>query len=199
MTRLSLLALLAPIALVTAASSAAVARSHAAAFPTAPPPGMTGGFGESTCQSCHFDFPVNTGDGAVELRGIPESGWEPGKAYRVTVVVRRPGMKRGGFQAAARHESGADAGKAAGTWRALDDRTAITPGSGAIPYVHHTEAGTAPSADSASWTMEWTAPADAAPVVFHVAANAGDGDQSQFGDYVYARGFVRGAARAVRK
>ena len=35
------------------------------------------------------------------------------------------------------------------------------------------------------------APADAAPVVFHVAGNAADGDMSQFGDHVYARGFVR--------
>ena len=108
-------------------------------------------------------------------------------------------MKRGGFQVAARYEGSGAPGKAAGTWRTLDDRAAITPGSGAIPYVHHTEAGTAPSADSASWTVEWTAPADAAPVVFHVAANAADGDMSQFGDYVYARGFVRGPARAVRK
>ena len=102
MTRLSLLALAAPIALVTAASSSAVARSGAAVFPTAPPPGMTGGFGESTCQSCHFDFPLNAGDGAVELRGIPEEGYEAGKAYRVTVVVRKAGMQRGGLEAAAR-------------------------------------------------------------------------------------------------
>ena len=178
----------APLALVTAATAIGVGRSTTAAFPTAPPPAMTGGFGESTCQSCHFDFPLNSGDGAVELRGIPEGGWEAGKAYRVTVVVRKPGMQRGGFELAARHEG---SGAAAGTWRALDDRTAITAGSGGVQYVHHTEAGTAPGADSASWTMEWTAPAAAAPVVFHVAANAGDGDASQFGDYVYAKGFVR--------
>lgn len=193
--REGLLALvLAPLALVTAVASAAVARSPAA-FPSAPPPGMTGGFGEPTCQSCHFDFALNAGSGAVELRGVPESGYAPGTAYRVTVLVRQAGMQRGGFEVTARYEGGERAGQAAGRWRVLDDRASITTGAGALPYVHHTEAGTQPGPDSASWTVEWTAPEDAAPVVFHVAANAADGDASQFGDYVYARGFVRAGRR----
>lgn len=167
-------------------------------FPVAPPPAHTGGFGEPTCESCHMGNALNDPAGAVELRGVPAAGYEPGRAYPVTVVVRRAGMGAGGFEVAARGLAGADSGRAAGTWRALDDRVAITT-YGGIAYAHHTEIGAAPSPDSASWTLEWTAPRTPGRVVFHVAANAANGDGSQFEDYVYARGFERaGAARERR-
>ncbi len=159
-------------------------------FPVAPPPAHTGGFGEPTCETCHMGNPLNDPAGAVELRGIPAAGYEPGRAYRVTVLVRQAGMAAGGFQVAARGAAGADSGRAAGTWRALDDRVEITTHRG-IAYAHHTEAGAAPSPDSASWTLEWTAPAAPGRVVFHVAANAANGDRSQFDDYVHAQGFER--------
>ena len=168
--------------------------SSTAPFPIAPPPATTGGFGEPTCQSCHDGNVLNDPAGAVELRGVPAAGWTPGERYRVTVVVRRPGMQRGGFEAAARFAAGADSGKQAGSWRALDGRAALTE-SGAVAYVHHTDLGAEPSADSAAWTVEWTAPDRAAPVVFHVSANAAGGDGSAFDDYVYARGFVKAGRR----
>ena len=43
---------------------------------------------------------------------------------------------------------------------------------------------------AASWTVEWRAPATAAPagptaVVFHAAANAANDDASEFGDLIY--------------
>jgi hypothetical protein len=39
------------------------------------------------------------------------------------------------------------------------------------------------------WTFRWTAPADAPgrAVVFHVAANAANDDDSPLGDFIYAR------------
>lgn len=166
-------------------------------FPIAPPPAHTGGFGEPTCESCHMGNALNDAAGAVELRGIPAAGYEPGRTYRVTVVVRRPGMGAGGFEIAARGLAGADSGRAAGTWQALDERVAVTPQNG-IPYAHHTEPGAEPAADSAAWTLAWTAPATAGRIVFHVAANAANGDRSQFDDYVYARGFERAGVAGAR-
>ena len=158
----------------------------------APPPAFTGGFGEPTCQRCHAGNPLDDPAGALELRGLPDGAYEPGRSYRVTVVLRRPGMARGGFEAAARFAAGADSAAQAGSWRTLDERAAITPGRHAL-YIHHTELGSDPSADSASWTVEWTAPRSSAPVLFHVSANAANGDDSAFDDYVYAKGWVRGA------
>lgn len=163
-------------------------------FPIAPPPAHTGGFGEPTCESCHMGNALNDPAGAVELRGIPTAGYVPGRTYRVTVHVRRPGMGAGGFEVAARGAAGADSGRATGTWRALDDRAAVTL-HGGVPYAHHTELGADASPDSASWTFEWTAPRTPGRVVFHVAANAANGDRSQFEDYVYARGFERAGVR----
>ena len=166
-------------------------------FPVAPPPAHTGGFGEPTCESCHMGNALNDPAGAVELRGVPAAGYEPGRAYRVTVLVRRAGMGAGGFEVAARGLASADSGRTAGTWRALDERVAITT-QGGVAYAHHTELGAEPSADSASWTLEWTAPSTPGRVVFHVAANAANGDRSQFDDYVYARGFERAGAAPAR-
>jgi hypothetical protein len=171
--------------------SAAAAR---APFPVAPPPATTGGFGEPTCQSCHDGNALDDTTGVLELRGIPEAGWEPGRRYRVTIALRRPGMRRGGFEAAARWAAGADSGRQAGRWATPDPRTAGTPHHDVV-FVHHTEAGTEPATDSASWTAEWTAPDAPGEVVFHVAAVAADGGGSSFDDYVYARGFVRAGRR----
>ena len=165
-----------------------------APFPVAPPPATTGGFGEPTCQSCHDGNALNDPAGAVELRGVPEEGYEPGRTYRVTVALRRPGMARGGFQVAARWMTGADSGRQAGRWSTPDARTATTTQHDVV-FAHHTEAGAEASPDSAAWTMAWTAPEVAGDVVFHVAANAADGGGSAFDDYVYARGFVRAGRR----
>lgn len=162
-------------------------------FSVAPPPAHTGGFGEPTCEACHDGNALNDPAGAVELRGLPASGWEPGRTYDLTIVVRRPGMQRGGFEIAARTAAGADSGRQAGRWQlpaAPGAAVAVTTERG-VAYVHHTDAGAAPSPDSAAWTVRWTAPAERAPVVFHVSANAANGDGSMFDDYVYARGFVR--------
>lgn len=177
--------------LLAAATSAS---SHGARFPMAPPAAFSGGFGEPTCQQCHAGNPLNDAAGALELRGLPEDGYEPGRSYRLTVVLRRPGMARGGFEAAARFAAGADSAGQAGSWRTLDERTATTDGRHAT-YIHHTELGSDPSPDSASWTVEWTAPQSAVPVAFNVAANAANGDGSSFDDYVYAKGWVRGGKK----
>ena len=61
-------------------------------------------------------------------------------------------------------------------------------GSRGIQYAGHTGLGTpAAPADSAAWTLHWTAPpAGAGRVTVSAAANAADGDNSPFGDHVYA-------------
>ncbi len=37
------------------------------------------------------------------------------------------------------------------------------------------------------WTIQWKVPEqNSLPVIFNIAANAGNGDQSEFGDFIYA-------------
>jgi hypothetical protein len=70
-------------------------------------------------------------------------------------------------------------------------RTQLIPGAvdKALTFVQHNLAGSrAATAGANTWTIEWTAPADAsAPVQFNVAANASNNDDSPLGDYIYLK------------
>lgn len=168
-------------AIVTAAALIPLALVGSTAFEDGPPPAHTGGFGEPTCAACHFDGPVDDGEGDLSISGLPEE-YEPGTSYRLRVVLSRAAMAKGGFELAART---ACDGAQAGDLEPADRRTALTP-AGGIAYLHQTGAGTSLTGpDSIAWTFDWTAPASGAPVVFSVAANAADGDASQLGDHIY--------------
>lgn len=169
--------------------------------------GFTGGFGEPTCRSCHFDSPAEPEAGELVLEGVPET-YEPGAEYPLTVVLRDPRLERAGFQLAARFAGqGAGgrpdrggAGRQAGRLLVPSPRTGSGTGSGEgarlevvehgdppVLYARQLLAGTsATAARGASWSLRWAAPEEAAgPVVFHAAANAANYDDSEFGDVVH--------------
>jgi hypothetical protein len=158
-----------------------------AAYRGGPLPNITGGFGEPSCQSCHFDNPVNAPGGSLSLDGVPEQ-FIAGRDYEITVGLTREGLKRGGFEMSARFAEGVDRGKQAGTWRASAPRLQIISSKTdpSLMFVQHTTAGTiCAEPGSNSWTMTWTAPAESAPVQFNAAANATNDDASPLGDYIY--------------
>lgn len=180
--RLGAAAALAVLAIPAATVATGTASS---AFRDAPPPAFTGGFGEASCAQCHFDVAVPDPAGAVTVTGLPER-YTAGERYLLTLRLQRPGMERAGFEVSARFASGAGAGSQAGALHPSDARTALTA-HGGVDYLHHAAAGTEPMEDgSTSWEVEWTAPPNGdTPVIFHLAANAADGDDSQLGDHVY--------------
>lgn len=146
----------------------------------------TGGFGEMTCHQCHWDNKLNESPGLLRLTGIPKA-YTPRQRYLITVTVARPGLVRGGFQVAAREDlARTNIGRDAGSLRGIDGRTElIRDDATQITYLQHTKVGTeARTSGEAAWTFAWTAP-DAGPVVFHVAANAANGDDSALGDFIY--------------
>jgi hypothetical protein len=157
-----------------------------------PPLAHTGGFGEPTCRQCHSDADLNEpgGGGGVEVAigGVPD-GYAPNRTYELEVSLRRVGMLRGGFQLAARFAAGDAAGRQAGVLAPDDGRTAVVIDSIThVSYIGHTLAGTAitTGASAARWTFHWTAPAQPrGAVVFHVAANAANDDDSPLGDFIY--------------
>lgn len=155
----------------------------ASARPSAegPLPGHTGGFGEPTCTECHMSS--DDGGANVVLDGLP-AAWAPGREYSFDVVVRATDLGRGGFQLSARF---AEDGTQAGTLEVADGRgRTTTPEPGGIQYAHHVYDGTPPTAPGvARWTIVWTAPAQGTgAVAFHVAANAANDDNSEFGDRI---------------
>src|SRR5262245_10839226 len=162
----------------------------ASAFKEGPYPNVTGGFGEQSCHVCHLDNPVNAPGGSVSLEGVPLS-YAAGQTYPITITFNRDGLRRGGFEIAARFASGKQKGKQAGAWMPRDARVQLIPGAvdKVLTFVQHNLAGSRVSATgSNTWTVDWVAPdAPAAPVQFNVAANASNNDDSPLGDYIYLK------------
>lgn len=157
----------------------------AAAHADGPPLAKTGGFGEGTCRECHMDLELNSPLGELSVDGIP-TRFEPGATYVVTILLSGEGMGRAGFQGAFRFGDGDREGAPAGEARPLDERTTVRT-EGGVDYVHHTEEGSRLNADEfGTWSFEWIAPRGPGPVVFNVAANSANGDNSPFGDLIYA-------------
>jgi hypothetical protein len=162
------------------------------AYADGPPPSHTGGFGEQTCHACHFERELGEGAGELTVEGIPDA-YGAGASYSLVVRLEHPGMEAAGFQLASRFASGLRAGQQAGELAALDTAvTVLSWGDPPVRYAQHTAPRMA-EAGSSSWTIEWTAPNESGGrVVFHVAANAANGDASEFGDYVYADSLLVG-------
>ena len=150
-----------------------------------PPPATTGGFGEPTCHKCHFDSPLSPSSESLGIDAPRE--FEAGKTYVITVRIVRKGMKSCGFQLSARF---GDSGGQAGIFRPLDGRTGLAPAEpgSSIRYIQHTgEGGKLTGAAEGKWQFQWEAPERRAPVVLHVAANAANRDDSEFGDSIHTR------------
>jgi len=159
---------------------------------TGPEPGYTGGPGElGTCVACHDTFHTeNVGPGTINLTGDPIGGvYEPGRQYTLTVTVAQSKRQRFGFQITAIDTSN----RRAGTLASLGGDTQVLSetGFGGRQYIEHTELGTLPNAaNSRVWQIRWTAPdADIGPVIFYMAGNAANGDQTNQGDYIYTNRF----------
>ncbi len=90
-----------------------------------------------------------------------------------------------GFQAAIRYAEGAEAGRNAGGLRVVDE-TVERVEADSVTYVQHTPEGSFPQEDRGRWEVEWTAPTEEhGSVVLHTSANAGNDDNSSFGDFIY--------------
>ena len=169
------------LAAALVATTVRLAVSHA--YAEGAPPGFSGGFKEDSCHACHFHAEPNSGGGRVTIEGVPAT-FAAGERYPLTVTLTRAGMKRGGFQLAARFkDSGAQAGTLA-PGRSDAERVKVE-NSGDVQYAGQKLAGSSVAGEATRWTIEWTAPDRGGTVIFHVAANAADGNESADGDFVY--------------
>jgi len=149
-----------------------------------PPPGYSGGFGEASCVTCHVGNEINAFGGRVYLTGLPERYEQEGE-YVLSVVLEADETEIAGFQVTARFADGPQRGRSAGRLVPVDARTAVTDSAG-VSYLHQSRAGSATSDRSgSSWSFAWTAPGSAHAVLFNVAANSGNADESPLGDLVY--------------
>jgi hypothetical protein len=110
----------------------------------------------------------------LQLLGLPERA-EPGKSYDLVVVLKHAGVKIAGFLL------GLDPATAgAEPFKAGSDKVEAKDAA-----IRSTQAA-ARQKDEARWTLTWRAPEKLPPeIVFYLSANAGNDDNSPFGDIIY--------------
>ena len=135
------------------------------AYPENPPVAHTGGFGEPTCHTCHFDGDLNDGLADLSFLGL-ESTYLPGQSYAFGITLKRKDMHQAGFQLSIRDTLGHQAG----TFVVVDARIAIDT-SNDIQYVRHSPEGTElVHEDSSSMgTFTWVAPDSVEAVYLHLS------------------------------
>jgi len=145
----------------------------------------------NNCTACHFEHEVNSGDGALDLLGLPTE-YTPNQTYTLSVELSDPGQQRWGFELTALDVNDV---LAQGGQLVVTDavRTQLSEDSeGTEDYLKQTIDGTYDDTfdGPVTWTFDWTAPdASLDGVTIYVAGNATNGDFSLSGDYVYTRVF----------
>jgi hypothetical protein len=147
---------------------------------------FTGGFGEETCRSCHFDYDLNPEGGTLTVSGISKT-IHNGDSVNIVITVKRKDLGRAGFQLSARYENGSQAG-----YFDIADKSSVMFSEAvadSLQYVQHSSSGSkVGNEEQNSWTVKWIAPKKRdESVIFNITANAANGDQSEFGDFIYAK------------
>lgn len=132
----------------------------------------------SDCTSCHAGPAASQEEGWITTN-IPAEGYMSGATYTITAMGTHSGVVKFGFELTAENTGGK-----VGTLAVIESaRTQLTNGNNAIT---HTAGGTAPSGNSNTWTMDWTAPAEGeGPVTFYSSFNAANGNGGNSGDIIY--------------
>lgn len=142
--------------------------------------GLTGSPGDNgtTCTSCHGGT-VTSVNGWISTN-IPESGYNFGEVYTITLAATDPVASRFGFEITAE-----DALKKKINAYNLTNTTE-TKLTNAGKAVTHTAAGVDPIGNSKTWSFEWTAPEESTgTVTFYAAVNAANGNNLNSGDIIY--------------
>lgn len=169
------------------ATGLALTAGSAGAYRTGAPAGHTGGFGEPTCETCHSPGAERAGSVTLEVPDRVRAG----ASQELRVILQDPELRSGGFQLSARFSDGPKRGQQAGTF-VEGPGLRVVEGAAGVQYIGHTEAGVrqaqGQAGDRVAWPVRWTAPGSGDAVTFHLAANAANDDDSEFGDRVYTTG-----------
>jgi uncharacterized protein (TIGR03437 family) len=153
----------------------------ASARSTQPPVARTSGFGEPNCVSCHAGA-VNPQGGHLSLEA--PAYYVRGASYpiRVTITDTSGGRARWGFQVSARFTNGAQAG----TFAAVGPNTTVLTAND-VQYATHLNAPRNQPGATYSYSVMWTAPAEAGSgeIIWHAAGNAANDNAASSGDRIY--------------
>ncbi|WP_411820572.1 choice-of-anchor V domain-containing protein [Hyphococcus formosus] len=143
----------------------------ALANPDGAPWGASNPQSVQNCHSCHFDGKANLNSSAITLEGVPKA-IKAGETYRLTLNLAKPEKTVAGFLASV-------------------SRGKFSAQAGDLEVMKGQIRSTEPKLEIAKWVFDWTAPEEIdGEVVFMIAANAANDDQSSFGDEIHFRTFT---------
>ncbi|TNE80081.1 MAG: T9SS type A sorting domain-containing protein [Bacteroidetes bacterium] len=162
----------------TLSSFDSVESVHAVMNGSGAPAGSTGSPGDGiSCTSCHGG-PATASSGWINTT-VPAGGYEPGQTYTITAKVKKSGISKFGFQLAVQNA----AGNALGTLVNTNNATTQLVGQG--KYATHRLQSTS-GTDSATWSVDWVAPAaGTGNVTIYLAGNAANGNNQSTGDQIF--------------
>ena len=157
-----------------------------------PPDGFAGNPpNNSNCTLCHSGADINSGDGALELLGLPAE-YTPNETYTLTVQLGDPEQDRWGFEVTVLDVN--DPFVQGGQLLVTDKvNTQISLDfNGTEDFLKQTSGGTQEGVldGPVSWVFDWTAPdALLEGVAFYVAGNAANADHGTTGDFIYVSSY----------
>jgi|GEM_PF-760825 hypothetical protein len=138
----------------------------------------------NNCTQCHGSYPLNSGDGVLQLVGLP-TAYQPDSLYTLGVTLVDTGQIRWGFELTVILNNNTWGGTLASEFPALV-QISTAGGDTMRDYAKHTTLGTYEGAPAAAWVILWTAPpAGSDSVHFYLAGNAANGNGTNQGDYIY--------------
>lgn len=142
----------------------------------------------NSCHNCHSSYAINSGNGSVEVQGLPAGGYVPGQEYNLTLRIDHSGRDRWGFQLTVEYMN------ASGSWvqggqliRTDTQHTSLSTQAGSSPdFLKNTSSGTYNNqANWAEWDFAWEAPEGSEDVTFYYSVLACNGTGGTSSDYCY--------------
>ncbi len=148
--------------------------------------GYTGSPGETKCNTCHNQFPLESGGGSAMLvSNMTNWEYQPGQTYQMSLVVSRTGNPLFGMDLEALDSTNDNAGTLVITNTKTQIKTKTVNGIVRNNVVHTLNGGA--TASLMAFTFDWTAPATSiGPVTMYYTGVAADNDGGTDGDYVYS-------------
>ncbi|MEM8772855.1 MAG: choice-of-anchor V domain-containing protein [Pseudomonadota bacterium] len=149
-----------------------------AAHPDGAPWGSADPEAAENCASCHYDSEAVRDSSALTLTGV-SGGVTANKIYEITLAFRNPDETETGFQAIA----------SAGEFETAHNEHMEINGA----QIRSTKTSKSQNG-SVQWIINWRAPASISPgeeIIFLVAVNDSNHDESPFGDHIHYATFRR--------
>jgi hypothetical protein len=139
---------------------------------------------------CHQDFALNIAGGSVVATGLPNVSYASGAVYNFSLKITHATATRMKWGFAIKAVNAVD-NKVVGTFSTTNANASVkgTIAGNTAELSHSNAASTGAASTYTYINLKWTAPtiptANETNIKFYITGNAGDGDGSEAGDYVY--------------